>query len=214
VELLTLPVRQLSSFGSSGAELLRAALVQEAQDGFAVDVVRAARGGASAVPVRCPRRSRDRAREVTHGCSTSGHGADERQRGGPVTTLTLHATGPVGPGEVWERYAVPARWPEWAPQITGVEVPVARLAAGVRGRVRAPLGVVLPFVVETVDEAARRWSWTVSVGPVRMHLLHWVTEGPDGGSTTGLRISGPAPLVVGYAPPARLAIGRLVRPLR
>jgi hypothetical protein len=35
VELLTLPVRQLSSFGSSGAELLRAALVQEAQDGFA-----------------------------------------------------------------------------------------------------------------------------------------------------------------------------------
>ena len=131
-----------------------------------------------------------------------------------MTTLTLHATGPVGPGEVWERYAVPARWPEWAPQITGVEVPVTRLAAGVRGRVRAPLGVVLPFVVETVDEAARRWSWTVSVGPVRMHLLHWVTEGPDGGSTTGLQISGPAPLVVGYAPPARLAIGRLVRPLR
>jgi polyketide cyclase/dehydrase/lipid transport protein len=131
-----------------------------------------------------------------------------------VTTLTLHATGPVGPGEVWERYAVPARWPEWAPQITGVEVPVARLAAGVRGRVRAPLGMALPFVVETVDEAARRWSWTVSVGPVRMHLLHWVTQGPGGGSTTGLRISGPAPLVVGYAPPARLAIGRLVRPLR
>jgi quercetin dioxygenase-like cupin family protein len=45
VELLTLPVRQLSSFGSSGAELLRAALVQEAQDGFAVDVVRVAPGG-------------------------------------------------------------------------------------------------------------------------------------------------------------------------
>ncbi len=44
MELLTLPVRQLSSFGSSGAELLRAALVQEAQDGFAVDVVRAAPG--------------------------------------------------------------------------------------------------------------------------------------------------------------------------
>ena len=131
-----------------------------------------------------------------------------------MTTLTLHATGPVGPGEVWERYAVPARWPEWAPQIAGVEVPVARLAAGVRGRVRAPLGVVLPFVVETVDEAARQWSWTVSAGPVRLHLVHWVAEGPDSGSTTGLRISGPAPLVVGYAPLAHLAIGRLVRPLR
>ena len=131
-----------------------------------------------------------------------------------MTTLTLHATGPEVPAEVWERYAVPARWPQWAPQITGVELPVSRLAAGVRGRVRGPLGVTLPFVVETVDEAARQWSWTVSLGPVRLHLLHWVTEGPDGGSTTGLRVSGPVPLVVGYAPLAQLAIGRLVRPLR
>ncbi len=130
-----------------------------------------------------------------------------------MTTLTLHARGPLGQDEVWERYAVPARWPDWAPQITGVELPASRLAAGVRGRVRAPLGVTLPFVVDTVDEAARRWSWTVSLGPVRLHLLHWVTEGPDGGSTTGLRVTGPAPLVVGYAPLAQLAIRRLVRPL-
>ncbi len=130
-----------------------------------------------------------------------------------MTVLTLHATGPVPPAEVWERYAVPARWPEWAPQITGVELPVARLTAGVRGRVRGPLGVRLPFVVEMVDEAARHWSWTVSAGPVRLHLLHWVTEGPNGGSTTGLRVTGPAPAVVGYAPLAHLAIGRLVRPL-
>ncbi len=44
MELLTLPARQLSSFGSSGAELLRAALVQQPQEGFAVDAVRAAHG--------------------------------------------------------------------------------------------------------------------------------------------------------------------------
>lgn len=131
-----------------------------------------------------------------------------------MTTLTLHASGPVGPDEAWERYAVPARWPDWAPQITGVELPVARLAAGVRGRVRGPLGVTLPFVVDTVDEAARQWAWTVSAGPVRLHLVHWVAEGPDGGSTTGLRVTGPAPVVVGYAPLAQVAIGRLVRPLR
>jgi len=131
-----------------------------------------------------------------------------------VTTLTLHATGPLGPDAVWERYAVPARWSDWAPQITGVDLPVTRLVASVRGRVRVPLGASLPFVVESVDEAARRWSWTVSLGPVRLHLLHWVAEGPDGGSTTGLRVTGPAPLVAGYAPLAQLAIGRLVRPLR
>jgi hypothetical protein len=128
-----------------------------------------------------------------------------------VTVLTLHATGPAAPAEVWERYAVPARWPEWAPQITGVALPVPRLVAGVHGRVRGPLGVTLPFVVDAVDEPARRWAWTVSPGPVRLHLLHWVVEGPDGGSTTGLRVEGPAPLVIGYAPLARWAIGRLVR---
>lgn len=45
MELLTPSARQLSAHGSSGAELLRAALVQEPQDGFAVDVVRLAAGG-------------------------------------------------------------------------------------------------------------------------------------------------------------------------
>ncbi len=130
-----------------------------------------------------------------------------------MSVLTLHATGPLPPAEVWERYAEPARWPTWAPQITGVEVPVPRLAAGVTGRVRGPVGVTLSFAVESVDEAARRWSWTVTAGPVRLRLLHWVSEGPDGGSTTGLRITGPLPVVAGYAPLAQVAISRLVRPL-
>ncbi|WP_166533881.1 SRPBCC family protein [Blastococcus xanthinilyticus] len=128
-----------------------------------------------------------------------------------MTTLTVHATGPAPPDEVWERYAVPARWPEWSPQITGVELPVDRLAAGVSGRVRGPLGLAVPVTVEHVDEAARRWSWRVAVGPLRLSLLHWVSDGPHGGTTTGLRLSGPAPLVLAYAPPARLALGRLVR---
>lgn len=128
-----------------------------------------------------------------------------------MTTLTLHATGMAPPAEVWERYAVPARWPGWAPQITGVELPADRLTPGVAGRVHGPLGIAVPFTVEGVDEAARRWSWVVAVGPLRLRLLHWVAAGPDGGTTTGLRISGPAPLVLAYAPAARLALAHLVR---
>ena len=120
-----------------------------------------------------------------------------------MTTLTLHATGPVDPAEVWERYAVPGRWSEWSPQITGVEGPVERLAAG----------AAVPFRVEDVDEVARRWLWQVHVGPVRLRLLHWVQSAPDGGTTTGLRITGPLPIVLGYAPAALLALRRLVRPL-
>jgi quercetin dioxygenase-like cupin family protein len=45
VEVLDVPGVALTAYGSSGTELLRAALVREPQDGFAVDVVRVAPGG-------------------------------------------------------------------------------------------------------------------------------------------------------------------------
>ena len=127
-----------------------------------------------------------------------------------MTTTTLHATGPLPPAQVWDRYRYLDRWPEWAPQITGVDCAERLLTAGARGRVRG-LGVPLPFTIEVVDAAARSWSWTVSIGPVRMQLHHWVSDGPDGGTTTGLRTSGPAPVVLAYAPLAQWALHRLVR---
>jgi polyketide cyclase/dehydrase/lipid transport protein len=127
-----------------------------------------------------------------------------------VTTLTLHATGSATPAEAWERYASFARWPEWSPQITGVDVAADRIGPGITGRVRGPLGVPLPFLVDEVDEATRQWSWSVFAGPVRLQLRHWVSPGPDGGSTTGLRVRGAAPLVAGYAPLALVALKGLV----
>jgi hypothetical protein len=128
-----------------------------------------------------------------------------------VTTLTLHATGPVAPAEAWDRYLRPGRWSSWAPQITGVVTDAERIAQGVTGRVRGPVGVTLPFVVDEVDDASHRWRWTVQIGPARLTLLHWVTPGPDGGTTTGLRVRGPLPLVAGYAPAALVALHGLVR---
>ena len=128
-----------------------------------------------------------------------------------MTTLTLHATGPVDPAEAWDRYAYPSRWSSWAPQTTGVETDALRIATGVTGRVRGPVGVSLPFVVDEADDASRRWHWTVELGPIRLRLLHWVSAGPDGGTTTGLRIRGPLPLVAGYAPAALVALHGLVR---
>ncbi|MGY1773995.1 SRPBCC family protein [Blastococcus sp. SYSU D00813] len=128
-----------------------------------------------------------------------------------MTTTTLHASGPRLPSEVWDRYRYLDRWHEWAPQITGVDCPQRLLTAGARGRVRGPGGVALPFTIDAVDPSARSWSWTVGAGPVRLRLHHWVTDGPDGGTTTGLRTTGPAPLVLGYAPLAQWALHRLVR---
>jgi hypothetical protein len=128
-----------------------------------------------------------------------------------VSTRTLEVTGPLDPQAVWERYAVPDRWPEWSPQISRVEMSAPRLVSGATGRVHAPLGVSFPFVVDSVDERARRWSWTVRLGLVKIRLEHWVDDGPDGGTTTGLRVRGPLPLAAGYAPAALVALHGLVR---
>lgn len=125
--------------------------------------------------------------------------------------MTLHATGPVAPAEAWDRYSAVRRWPEWSPQITGVDTDVDRIAQGVTGRVRAPLGVWLPFVVDEVDDEGRVWTWSVFAGSVRLQLRHWVSAGPGGGgTTTGTRVRGAAPLVAGYAPLTLLALQRLV----
>jgi hypothetical protein len=121
----------------------------------------------------------------------------------------MSASGPVSAAEVWERYAVPGRWSGWAPQIAGVAASADRIAPGVTGTVRGPLGMRVAFTVRDVDEAARTWTWGVRLGPVRLELDHGVTERP-GGSVTWLRVRGPAPVVAAYLPVARLALHRLV----
>jgi hypothetical protein len=124
----------------------------------------------------------------------------------------MAATGPLGPEEVWARFAVPARWPEWEPQIQRVELSTDRLATGATGRLHVGAGIAVPFTVDAVDEAARRWSWTIKVGLLKLRLELRVDPAPDGGSVAGMTASGPAPLVAAYAGQARAALDRAVRP--
>jgi Polyketide cyclase / dehydrase and lipid transport len=119
-------------------------------------------------------------------------------------------TGPLPPEQVWERYAVPARWPGWAPQIRAVDASAARIGPGVTGRVHGLLGVRVSFVVTEVDERARTWAWDVRLGPLRMHLRHGVDTDPVG-TATRLVVRGPALAVAAYLPVARHALHRLVR---
>lgn len=128
-----------------------------------------------------------------------------------MTIVTLHVAGDATPAQAWERYAVPARWPEWAPQISRVETSAPRLVTAMSGRVVGPLGIGVDFVVDDVDELTRTWSWTVHLGPVRLLLHHTVRDDIDGCSTS-LRIEGPLGVVLPYAPVARYALTRLVRP--
>jgi len=130
-----------------------------------------------------------------------------------MAALTLHAHGVAAVALAWERYADPALWATWAPQIQRVQTDMERLVAGGSGTVHAGLlawpTLGVPFRVLEVDETAMEWSWQARIGPVRLRLEHGVT-GHLTGSSTWLRVHGPLPVVLGYAPVARRALNRLV----
>ncbi|MEO5832411.1 MAG: SRPBCC family protein [Nakamurella sp.] len=136
--------------------------------------------------------------------------------------LTLKARGTATPDEVWDRYARPSRWSEWSPPINRVDVPGDRLVPGLAGTVRGPLGLAVPFRIETVDPGSviRSWTWRVSVGPISLWLAHSVIplDGAAAAAAAGIQrtlttldVKGPAPVVAAYAPLAQLALVRLVR---
>ncbi|MEU0133234.1 polyketide cyclase/dehydrase [Streptomyces sp. NPDC006296] len=124
--------------------------------------------------------------------------------------MRVRASGRAEPEDAWSRYAVPARWPSWSPQIRAVRTDGERLTAGMRGEVVSLFGVTAAFVVESVDEARWHWVWRVALGPVRLRLTHRVLRRP-GGSATELIAEGPALALAAYMLPARWALGRLVR---
>ncbi len=132
--------------------------------------------------------------------------------------LLLSARGDASATEVWRRYAELERWQTWSPQIHSVDVdgePVSdehpvRIAPGLRGQVRSRVGLSVLFEVTDVDAARRSWTWSVRLGLIRLRMTHEVHERGDSTETT-LELSGPAPIVLAYAPAARWALGRLVR---
>ena len=99
---------------------------------------------------------------------------------------------------------------EPSPPPMGTDPAPRRITPGLRGVVIGPVGVQVPFEVLAVDEVAMTWTWRVRAVLAELTLEHSVT--PDrSGSRTDLAITGPAPLVLGYAPLARFALSRLVR---
>ena len=131
--------------------------------------------------------------------------------------VSTSATGPLPVDEAWERYADPTRWPTWAPHLRRVDLDPgpSRLRAGLHGTVRGALGLAADFQVTAVDESDRSWSWTVRpvlavALPFRIDLHHTL-EATDAGTVAGLRLLGPAPVVLTYRPLAQWALQRLVR---
>jgi hypothetical protein len=129
--------------------------------------------------------------------------------------LRLSATGPLSPDEAWERYTRPALWPSWSPHLREVDYPDDVVHAGTTGRVTGVGGLVAVFQIDAVDHDEHTWSWSVRSGPLRLSFDHGVeATGPGSphpaGSTAWLVTHALWPVAVGYAPLARLALGRLV----
>ncbi|GAA3452687.1 SRPBCC family protein [Dactylosporangium matsuzakiense] len=125
---------------------------------------------------------------------------------------SLVVDGPCGADEVWDRYARPSRWAEWAPQIRGVTYQGEVIAPGAAGVVHGPVGVRVPFRIVAVDAdgPVRRWAWEVRVLTMTLWLEH-VVEARGTGVRTRLSVAGPAPVVAMYRPVAWAALRRLVR---
>lgn len=125
--------------------------------------------------------------------------------------ITVEASGPATPDSVWQQYREPARWPTWAPQIKAVICRDQQIQVGTVGTVVGHLKVSVAFEVTAVDPVGRSWAWRVRAPlGIRLSLAHAVTDRPDG-SATSLTIQGFAPVVLAYAPIARLALRSLVR---
>lgn len=122
----------------------------------------------------------------------------------------LEARGPAAPDEVWDRYATLARWPEWSPQISRVIAGAERLALGVRGTVQLAGALPVLFTVTSCRPRDRTWSWQVRLGPVTLDLDHAVYAAGSGTRAT-LTLTGPALVLIAYAPLARTALRSLVR---
>ncbi|MFC5379639.1 SRPBCC family protein [Aquipuribacter nitratireducens] len=120
------------------------------------------------------------------------------------------ARGPVPPHEAWQRYARPERWPEWSPQVRGVEADCDVLAAGAAGRVHSLFGTEVRFVVLDVDHAAMTWTWRVRAGLLGMVLEHRLLPTDDGGTLAEVLIHAPWPVARLYRVPATVALYRLV----
>lgn len=145
---------------------------------------------------------------------------------GDSVVLRVPCAAPAEPA--WELLGVPARWPEWSPQVRAVSgfdpvrrrpVPAApALEVGNWVTVHGPWPVRLPARFTRVDPGAR-WDFEAPL-PARLTLLsaHEV-EPVTGGCELvwAMRVQGPGGRLVtrtvlaAYGPLVRLALRRLAR---
>ena len=82
---------------------------------------------------------------------------------------------PVSAEVAWRFLTDTEAWPVWGPSVRAVDCPSRFIGPGVRGRVRTPAGVWIPFVVTDWEEG-RAWAWRVAGVPATGHQVDPVDE--------------------------------------
>jgi len=61
---------------------------------------------------------------------------------------------------VWDVITDTTRWPEWGPSVSAVDCRERYVRKGIRGRVRLPFSMWVPFAI-TEYEDRRYWAWNI-----------------------------------------------------
>ena len=105
------------------------------------------------------------------------------------------------PEAAWALLSNTESWPRWGPSVSAVEPATATLKPGMRGRVRTPVGLWLPFEVTAVDPP-RSWAWSVLSVPATRHVV----EPAVGGCRVSFVVPTPA---FAYLAICRVALARI-----
>ena len=100
-----------------------------------------------------------------------------------------------------ELLSTTSSWSQWGPSVSAVEPANAKLSLGMRGRVRTPLGLWLPFHITRYDPPCS-WAWSVLGIPATSHT---VAKAP-GGCRISFGVPAPA---LAYLILCRLALERI-----
>jgi uncharacterized protein YndB with AHSA1/START domain len=121
-----------------------------------------------------------------------------------VTTLSFSKLLDVPPARAWRLITDTQTWPVWGPSVQEVECNDRYIRAGSSGRVRTPVGIWMPFVIDSFEPEAY-WDWCVAGVPATGHRVE-----PVGPNRCRLTFTVPT-WAFGYGLICRLALMRIDR---
>ncbi len=125
-------------------------------------------------------------------------------------TVNVEVESEAAPERVWDLYAQPERWKEWAPHIRAPRnLGSPEVEPGASGRIRL-VGLAPVWAEVTAKRPGQSWTWRVGL----VELTHTVVA-RNGGSTIGLQMRAPAPVEMAiratYAPITKKLLKNLAR---